>query len=188
MCDNDYEKRIIYISSDNCKSLSETQFIKSFDMVDVIKDVACIKLIKSEIALTTDASGKLKINDSDIKNDDPIFVNVNNYDRILTSVYDSVTDESTVFKFFDKIHMNLNDKYLDNSVPLNTTVYFKNASSTHTFGPCNSDIFVLRNDNTIRRFVISLHDKNNQIIKKGDVDKFTFEICLYFSRKKVSQF
>lgn len=188
MCDYDYEKRIVYISSDNCKSLSDTQFIKSFDMVDVIKDVSCIKLIKSEIALTSDANGKLLINDSIITNDDPIFINVNNYDRILTSVYNSNNDESSVFKFFDKIHMNLNDKFVSNSPPANTSVYFKNASSTHTFGPCNSDIYILRNDNTIRRFVISLHDKNNQIIKKNDVDKFTFEICLYFSRKKVSQF
>jgi len=181
MNDNDYEKKIIYINSENSAFLSNTGYVSLFDLYETIKDVMYIKLLKSEVVIEVDGINNTRIN-GDVMNDgDPIFVNVNDYNRIMTRIGDNT------LKYFDVININMSEKF-GSSVPSTTNISFKNNSATHTFGPYNSDTHILLSDNNISKFNISLYDKNNNIVQRSDIKSFNMVLCLYYLRKKCSQF
>lgn len=182
MNENNYEKRIVYITKDNSISLSNDDFSISYDLLEVFKNVDYVKIIKSEIMIQLNGTNTM-INDNIIKDGEPIFIDVNNYSRIITS---SVGND-LLLKYFDVINVNLSERF-GNNIPSGSIISFKNTSSTHAFNPCNSDFYVLNNENTVKKFYITLYDKYNNKIKKSDIQDFNLMICLYFSKKKVSQF
>jgi|OM-RGC.v1.019383977 hypothetical protein len=181
MNDKDYEKKLIYINSENSTFLSQSDYISVFDISETIKDVMYIKMLKSEIVLEVNGISNTIVNDEIVNDGDPIFVNLNDYNRILTRI-----DDNTV-KYFDIININLSEKF-GNNVPNSANISFKNTSGTHTFGPYNSDTHIMLSDNNITKFNISLYDKNNKIVKKSDIKSFNMVLCLYYLRRKCSQF
>src|SRR5210317_1566855 len=104
----DYEKRIIYINSENGTFLSSTKFNMTFDLAEFIKDIAYIKLLKSEIIINVDGIENTLINNNNVEDGDPVFINLNEYNRISTRI-----GENTV-KYFDIIHINLSEKFGNN--------------------------------------------------------------------------
>lgn len=175
----DYEKRIIYINSDNGNFSSSTKFNMTFDLGEFIKDIAYIKLLKSEIMINVDGVENTLINNNKVEDGDPVFINLNEYNRISTRIGDNTV------KYFDIININLSEKF-GNNVPTGN-ISFKNISGTPTFNPYNSDTHILLSDNNVSRFNITLYDKYNEIINRSDVTSFNMTICLYSLRKKISQ-
>src|SRR5210317_2663647 len=96
----DYEKRIIYISSDNSNFISDSKFNIVFDLAETMKDVAYIKVMRSEITINVTGIDTTLINDINIRDSDPVFITLNDYNRISTRVGDNT------IKFFDLININ----------------------------------------------------------------------------------
>jgi hypothetical protein len=176
----DYEKRIIYISSDNSNFISDSKFNIVFDLAETMKDVAYIKVMRSEIMINVTGIDTTLINDINIRDSDPVFITLNDYNRISTRVGDNT------IKFFDLININLSEKF-GNNVPSGSVISFKNSPGTPTFNPYNSDTHILLSDNNFSKFNIALYDKHNEMINRDDIVSFNMTICLYSLRKKVSQ-
>src|SRR6056300_1125325 len=121
MNDKDYEKKLIYINSENSTFLSQSDYISVFDISETIKDVMYIKMLKSEIVLEVNGISNTIVNEEIVNDGDPIFVNLNDYNRILTRI-----DDNTV-KYFDIININLSEKF-GNNVPNSANISFKNTS------------------------------------------------------------
>ena len=179
--DGEYEKKIVYINSENSKFISNTEYSFSFDLSEIIRDVVYIKILKTELGIQVNGIDNTILNGVAIKDGDPIYVNLNNYSRILTRI-----NENTE-KFFEIVNINMTEKF-GNNVPNGSIISFKNNSGTQTFNPYNSDTHIMLSDNNITRFNISLYDKNNNILKQSEVPMFSMTLCLYALRKKCSQF
>jgi len=180
MDNNEYEKKIIYVNSDHATFSPGNDYNMIFDIVDTIKDVVFIKVLKSEVIIDINGLTNTKINNSAINDSDPIFISLNDFYRITTQI------GGNSVKYFDMININLTEKFGGN-VPT-ATVSFKNGTQAPNFCNDNSDVYRLLNDTTMKKLNISLYDKNNKKIQKVDIKGFNMTLCVYCSRKKTSQF
>lgn len=188
------DKRIIYINSSNCKYIDNTKCSFFYDLLDPIRNVLYVKLMKAE--LIVNPSGN--INSTAIQDGDPVFVTLNNYSRVFTTIRENVTlydtktklsyDEmqSKNVKCFECISLNISDKYGAGSVP-SKLVSFK---SEYTATGCtinDTNTFVLDPvDPGLKRLDIGLYDKKFNVLGKNDINTFNMILCIYSSRKKVT--
>lgn len=188
------DKRIIYINSSNCKYIDNTKCNFFYDLLDPIRNVMYVKLMKAELIVNPSSS----INSVAIQDIDPVFITLNNYNRMHTTItenvtlYDSKTKtlyddvQSKNVKCFECISLNISDKYGSGNVP-NKLVSFKseytatgctiNDTNTHVLDPV---------DPGLKRLDIALYDKKFNILGKNDINCFTMILCIYSSRKKVT--
>ena len=194
MNDSILEKRIIYINSSNCKYIDNTKNSFFYDLLEPIRNVMYVKLMKAEIIVNPSSS----INSVAIQDGDPVFVSVNNYNRVFTTIQESVNlydtktkksyDEiqSKNVKCFECISINISDKYGSVNVP-NKLVSFKseynstgcsiNDTNTHVLDPIEPNL---------KRLNIDLYDKKFNILGKNDINCLNMILCIYSNRKKVT--
>jgi UDP-N-acetylglucosamine 2-epimerase len=194
MNENILDKRVIYINSSNCKYLNNNDCSFFYDLLEPIRNVVYVKLMKAE--LIVNPSGN--INSAAIQDGDPVFVSLNNYSRLYTTIKETVSlydikkktyyDEiqSRNVKCFECISLNISDKYGAGSVP-NKLVSFK---SEYTATGCtvnDTNTYVLDPiDPNLKRLDISLFDKKFNLVGKNDINTFNMILCVYASRKKVT--
>lgn len=174
--DDIMNKTILYINNNNATMSNDKSF--SYNLLESIKDVACIKIIKSEIILIP--SNGLGTNNNLPQSGDPIFVKMNDFKRI-----SSVINGNNV-KFFDVITLNVSDKnanVLQHSFANNSSSTFNiNDPSVHIFNPVESNITTLK---------FELYDKHNNILEVGDdkqIKSFSIILCIYDYKRKLSQY
>lgn len=175
MSEKIFNKSIIYINSSNSIYNNTTDQKFYFDMIDTLKNVVHIKILKSEVLLNP----SLTLNNNPIYDTDPIFINVNNYNRISTNINGNNAN------YFELIQMNLTEKFGIN-IP-NAVISFQNEYKSTSSYTDDINTFVLNPiEPNLKRLDIALYDKNNNILSKNDIKRFNMILCIYHERKKIT--
>lgn len=172
------DKTVIYIDSTNSSFIGGTGFEFNFDLVDPIKNALFIMVIKSEIILNPTNT----INGNQIEDGDPIFIQFRDYYRLVSNI------NGKNVKCFDYINLNLTDKFGSGTIP-NKDVIFKSDNTSTSFCQDNMNTYIINPiEPNMKRIDIHLFDKNYNIIPRQNIKKFTMVICVYYNRKKITQF
>ena len=177
--DNDIlDKTIVYINSSNCLFKNGTNFDITFDLQEPIRNALYITIIKTDIILNPSQS----INNLAIEDGDSIYVNLKNYSRIRTNI------DGINVKCFDQIIIDLSDKFGVDPPP-NANILFRSeyASTVGEINDINTHVLNPMEPN-LKRFDIQLYDKKYQPIQKNNIKRFATTLCVYHSRKKITQF
>jgi len=171
MTESQYNKTIIEIDSTNATfNGSICDFY--VDILEPLKNVKCIKIIRSSITLKP----KQQLAGSAIVDDDPIYVIMNSYNRLSSVVNGSLLNS------FELLLVSLTKSYA-----ITNSTSFTNTSSvtymneyTHSFQEDNISVHVLNPcEPNLKRFNIQLVNKANKVIPKTDIDRFKMVLCLY---------
>ena len=184
MVDDILDKRLIYINSSNAQFINITEYDIYFDIQEAIKNVVYIKIMKCEVVLNPSASVY------NAEDGDPIFVNVNNYNRVYTNILADTNDFNKGGKniaCFEQITLNLSEKF-DTAIAIPSK--FVSFKTEYTATGCtinDTNTYVLDNiESKLKRFNIQLLDKSYNIIAKNKIHKFTLLLCVYSKNKKSS--
>jgi hypothetical protein len=172
---NTSDYKIILIDSSNVfynKSINNFDFHIMFH--EPLKDVYKIKILYDAVSFTTET---LKNNTINLDN---IYVNLNNYDRIISYTIDPTTKAQNYLSYFDSIMI---DK---NKVKLNTG--FNDTTMFNDFNENEGDYYLKPISSQFNRINIELRNKNNEIITKDLINRFVMKLCIYYYTKKISQF
>lgn len=173
----EYEKVIIEINMSNSTFLNNTDCDFYFDIMDSVRNVMYIKLVKLCIAIKPNSKvdSIFKYNDGD-----SIYVAINDYNRVSAIVNNSID------RFFETIDVNLTQmaSVIGSRTDQNISVLY-----TRDYSPLfdKNDVSVYKlkpADPNLKRFNIKLYDKNGQKLKKTDVDNFKISLCIYSTNKK----
>jgi hypothetical protein len=167
-----FNKTIIYIDSKNCVYTDSTKSDFYVDIIEPLKNVAYIKLIKSVVVIKP----KSNLNGNLIQDYDPIYIKMNDYNRISSVI------NGNVGKYFDVININLTEVYgIINEVLLAVTeVAFSNDYSHSEFDEDDISVHTLYPpQDSLKRFNIQIYDKNNNIIPKNEIITFKMTLCVY---------
>lgn len=157
-----------------------------------LKDVYKIKILYDAVSiLTSNLIDPIKTN-----NLDNIYIKLNDYDRVRTSLivdvtrehYDNKTLQTTqittkelnTLNYFDSIMIDLNK--IKSNQDINETTMFND------FNENQGDYFLKPIASQLNRINIQLLDKNNIIISKSYIIRFVMKLCIYYNTKKISQF
>lgn len=177
MSDEEFlDKTILNISSDNAAFQNTTNFTFNIDLIEPLKDVCYIKILKSEVILNPSsvADDALIFEDTD-----PVYINMNDYKRV-----SSVINGNNI-KYFDQILLNISEKF-SNTIP-NAFISFS-SQVTSTFNLYDPQMFILNPvEANLKKLNFELFDKNNMTIKRTDIKKFNMVLCVYQNRKKISR-
>jgi hypothetical protein len=152
----------------------------------------------------------VKLNNLDIQDSDPVFVNVKGYNRLYANVFvganpdppritdptkpkesyvikNSVDDGKNV-KCFEQITLNLSEKF-GSSNPPNKLISFKTEYTSTGCSINDTNVVVLDPiEPNLRRFDVQLYDKNYNIIPRSDINVFSMILCIYSRRKKATMY
>jgi hypothetical protein len=184
------DKTIVYLNSDTV-TFNTNNFDISFDLAEPIKNVVYIKIMKVDILIDVAPMS------STIKDGDPIFLNLRNYNnRILskTKVSKEVIDGELVhigggdtIKCFEMIVLNFIEKI--GYIPLSNTYYFKTEYTATGCNTTDTNVIVLNPiEAIIKRFDLQIYDKFNNIILKNCILKCSITLCIYHSKKNLNNF
>jgi hypothetical protein len=189
------DKSIVYIDSENGTYI-DTNYYDFYIEVEPFKNVMYIKILDTSVSLDVNGNGTApalysgKINSAVINNLDPIYISLNEYNRLLTN-------NSTNTKiYFDEITLDKSKDYSGYSIASTGGNYARMTfNSAKDISSCGFDIYdpnvYVTNPMIpiLKRFNVKLYDKNNNIIKKdGNLERFTMKLCIYHSRKKITMY
>lgn len=186
MNENVLEKRIVYINSSNCKYIDATKASFFYNLLDPIRDAVYIKIMKAEVIVNPSNN----INNVKIEDGDPIFVNMNNYNRLYASVRDDMSkdpdNDSKNVKCFECISLNITDKYGGGTVPTKL-VSFKTEYTATGCSINDTNTYILDPvEPNLKRLDITLYDKKYNLINKADINVFNMILCIYSNKKKIT--
>jgi len=162
--------KIIIVDTDNViYNGSSNNFNFHLNLAEPLKDVYKIKLLYDALSIKT------TILQASFSNLDSIFINCNDYDRVRTTIGDNNS-----ISYFDSIMIDLN-KIKTNTGTDYTTMY-------NDFNENEGDFYLNPITSQFKRIDIQLLDKNNKIITKSLIDRFVMKLCIYYNKKKISQF
>jgi len=171
------DKTVVYVNSSNATFLTN-DFDMTFDLMEPIKNAVFVMISKTEILLNPTQT----INNNAIEDGDSIFIRVKNYERIHTNI------NGNNIKCFDQVTLNLSDKFGIDNVP-NKNILFRSEYGSTVCDINDINTYVLNPvDPNFRKIDIRLYDKNFNIIPKGSIKKLVMVLCIYHSRKKLTQF
>jgi hypothetical protein len=170
------DKRVVYINSSNATFVDQNNFDFFYNLLEPIRDVVYIKLMKAEVILNP----SLPMNGKPVEDSDPIFINLKNYNRLFVNV------ASKNISCFEYISLNMIEKYGYSTVP-NKFLSFKNEYTATGCTINDTNTFVVNPiDATLNRFDIQLYDKEYVIIPKNSIKAFIMVLCIYSQKKKMS--
>jgi len=173
MANNLTDYKIIIVDSSN---VFYNNGIANFDfhinLSDTLKDVYKIKILYDAVSFQREI---LQFN---TKNLDTIYINLNDYDRVRTSLI--VDNNIKYLNYFDTIMIDKNKVKLNDGFP-DITMF-------NDFNENEGDFYLNPIASQFKRIDIQLRDKNNEIITKTLIDRFVMKICIYYYTKKISQF
>ncbi len=164
--------KIILIDTENVNYIGNSNNYSFYvNLSEPLRDVYKIKLLFDAVSiLTTNLTDSSKT-----INLDNIYINCNDYDRIRTTIGDNNN-----ISYFDSIMIDLNKIKNNQGVP-ETTMY-------NDFNENEGDYYLNPITSQFTRIDIRLLDKNNRIITKDYIKRFVMKLCIYYSKKKISQF
>lgn len=170
--ESEYNKIIIDIDSSNVVFNGNNCDFYA-DILQPLKNVKCLKLIRSSVTIKP----KQEVAGSRIYNDDdPIYVDVNGYNRVLSVV------NGSPLKCFEMLLVSLTKTYsIVNSADFTNTSQLTYMNEyTHSFQEDDISVHVLKPiEPNLKRFNIKLYDKNHIIIPKANVSHFKMILCAY---------
>lgn len=187
------DKYIVNIDSLNAIYNNNTLYDFYIDIQEPIKNVMYIKILETNIVLdahgTTDPNGY--INDLQILDLDPIYINLNEYDRMTANI-----GTGYAIKCFDSIIIDKSTKIVEYDIASSggSTSAKLSFSSTkqlnsNGFDVDDPNVFIINPmEPNLKRFNIKLLDKLNRVINKNNVGRFTMKLCIYYSRKKFTMY
>ena len=186
------DKYIVYIDSRNAKYNDNTLYDFYIDIQEPIKNVMYIKIMDTNLLLdihgTVDPEGY--INNNIILDLDPVFINLNEYDRMTANI-----DTEYAIKCFDSITLDKSSNTLEydvlSSIPGPSKLNFSSVKDKNNngFDVDDPNVFIINPmDPGLKRFNIKLLDKNNNIINNDNIERFTMKLCIYYSRKKFTMY
>jgi len=176
------DKKIINIDSAASLWTSTSTMDFYVDIQEPLKNALYITILKSSILLNP----RNKLNTLDIIDGDNIYVNMNDYARITTKTNNN---NNSVVTYFEQINLNLTEKYQlyyiqGGNIPL---VYSFTNNYITTANLTDSHMFVLNPaEPNLKRFNIKLYDKNNNILLRSEISRFSMTICVYYNRRKTT--
>jgi len=224
-----YDKQIIEIDMENAVLNIDDFYV---DIQQPIRNAVYIKIMQTSIELKTnfntytytdpqslkDAASiditSIKLNNEDVLDNDPIYISMNNYNRISTVIKQTYSEnvvkynkdangnkietkeiqtvtKPTVFEYFDMIHVNLTNVYhlfrqYNAALSLGPqSITFKNEYQQSAFDPNDTSVYILNPiEPSLKRFNIELRDKKNQLLKTSEIASFKMTICVYSKQKK----
>lgn len=187
------DKYIVNIDSANANYNDITKYDFYIDIQEAIKNVMYIKILDNNVLL--DAHGTSSpdgyINGTQITDLDPIYINLNEYDRMTANI-----GSEYAIKCFDSIIIDKSSKVVEYDVASSsgaTTARLSFSSvkdkNSNGFDVDDPNVFIANPmiPNLIR-FNIKLLDKNNNIIDNTNIERFTMKLCIYYSRKKFTMY
>lgn len=163
--------KIIIVDTSNVKYNGDSNnFSFYLNLSEPLKDVYKIKLLYDAISMPT-----ANLLAAPTINLDSIFINCNDYDRVRTVIGDNDS-----IAYFDSIMIDLN-KIKNNTGTTKTTMY-------NDFNENEGDYYLNPIVSQFSRIDIQLLDKNNKILTKNYIDRFVMKLCIYYNKKKISQF
>uniref|UniRef100_A0A6C0IAW5 Uncharacterized protein n=1 Tax=viral metagenome TaxID=1070528 RepID=A0A6C0IAW5_9ZZZZ len=182
-----YDKIILNLNSSNCLMFNAAETNFYINLVEPIKNVIYIKILKSSIVSTT----SIKNTPLSYEKYDPIYITLNDYDRsnsyikgtqvitsnfVIDGVANTSTTTNTIFdcaKYFDLIPYS----YAENS-----DISYSQTSSDWT----DPSVYVLNPpEQILRRLNIQFRDKFFKLFNTSILTHFNLSICIYFIKNRV---
>ena len=181
------DKKIILIDSSKC-IFNNTNLDFYLDIKTPIRDVLFVKIISSTVILKNLYGSTNTINGNLIKDQDNIFIRLNDYKRLLANTSNNSND--SIYDYFDNITID-KYKYLQLYIANNNTLTLEynftnlysntnelNDPSIHIINPIEP---------SLKRFNIQVYDNSNNIISSSDnISKVLIKLCVYTVRKKIT--
>ena len=145
---------------------------------DNIRDVYKIKVLYDAISFPTTNLLDISTYTSKPLNLDNVYINLNDYDRVKSSII--VANQIIDIRAFDSIMIDFNKIKTGTGVS-ETTMY-------NDFNENEGDYYLQPIEANFNRINIKLIDKNNNIILKSHISRFVMKLCIYYNTKKISQF
>ena len=177
------DQKIINIDTASSIWSSSTNMDFYIDILEPLKNALYISIIKSNILLNP----KNSLNGVAIADGDNVYVNMNDYNRISTTISNGNTNN--IVTYFEQISLNLTEKYQlyyiqGGAIPL---VYSFTNNYITTANLTDSHMFILNPaEPNLKRFNIKLYDKNNNILQRSEITRFNMTICIYYNRRKTT--
>jgi len=184
------DKKILQLTKNGAIYYDESKNDFYIDILEPIKNVTHIKILKSSIKLKTK-----KINTLDVNDNDPLYITINDYSRITTFNTKKELDNyiSNAFNTFEVINLNVESKYVtvtnveyDNLLPIDG-ITFENVYTSTSASLNDTNVYnIIPHEPSLKRFNIKLYDKNFNLINKDDISNFEMLICVFSNNKKMS--
>lgn len=185
------DKKILQLTNNGATYYNNAKCDFYIDILEPIKSVTRIKILKSSVRLNLKT-----LNGTPVIDNDPIYVNLNNYNRIHTfdnKIVNTSNSVTNIFNSFEVINLNVTSKYL---IMANTQispylelsgVLFENIYTSTTADFNDTSVYnMIPHEPSLLRFNIKLYDKNYTLIDKNDIINFELLICVYSNNKKVT--
>jgi hypothetical protein len=162
--------KIIIIDTNNVIYNGNSNIFNFYlNLPEPLKDVYKIKLLYNALSINTD----ILLNK--FNNLDSVFINCNDYDRVRTTIGNNKN-----ISYFDSVMIDMN-KIKPSTGSDYTTMY-------NDFNENEGDFYLNPIVSLFKRIDIQLLNKNNEIITKEDINRFVMKLCIYYNKKKISQF
>ena len=193
------DKKILQLTKNGAIYYNESKNDFYIDILEPIKNVTHIKILKSSIKLKTK-----KINTIDVNDNDPLYITINDYSRITTintKIEINVMNSSNItsnyisnaFNTFEVINLNVESKYVtvtnveyDNLLPIDG-ITFENVYTSTSASLNDTNVYnIVPYEPSLKRFNIKLYDKDFNLINKDDISNFEMLICVFSNNKKMT--
>lgn len=171
--------RILIIDSENVLYTNNNPNIFSFyvNLAQPIRDVYKIKVLHAAVSIVN--SNLLPSSSAVIKNLDPIYIDINSYNRTNSIIIkDGIANN---LYYYDSI-------IVDTNKIIQPTVLAEYTSMYNNFNDNEGDFIIDPIEPQLGRININLYDKTNSLLTKTKINRFLIKICVYFNKKKITRF
>jgi len=171
------EYKIILIDTDNVNYYNNDTNTYDFyvNILEPLRDVYKIKVLYDALSIP---NANLT-NTTLTKNLDTIYVYLNSFSRIKTTVIDKINKSEIDLSYFDSITIDLN-KIKNNTGTTETTMF-------NDFNVNEADYILNPIASQLNKIHIQLKNKNNELLKKDYATRFFMKLCIYYKTKKISR-
>lgn len=171
--------RILIIDSENVIYANNNPNIFSFyvNLAQPIRDVYKIKVLHAAVSIVN--SNLLPSSGAAIKNLDPIYIDINNYNRTNSIIINNGIANNLYY--YDSIIIDINKV-------MQPTVLTENTTMFNNFNDNEGDFIIDPIEPQLGRININLYDKTNSLLTKTKINRFLIKICVYFNKKKITRF
>lgn len=185
------DKKILQLTNGGAIYYNNAKCDFYIDILEPIKNVTHIKILKSSVRLNLKT-----LNGAPVIDNDPIYISLNNYNRINTydnKIVNTSNNITSIFNSFEVINLNVTSKYLimantqiSSFIEING-VLFENIYTSTTSDFNDTSVYnIIPHEPSLLRFNIKLYDKNYNLINKEDIINFELLVCVYSNNKKVT--
>jgi hypothetical protein len=162
-----YDKVVINLNNHNCLTINPNETSFHVNLVEPIKNIVYIKLLKASIITTIAIKNNNQL--SYIKYD-PIYISINDYER--SQSYLNNNGEFDVVKYFDMI-------------PYSTDLFSDISNSHVSFDWTDSSVYILNPpEPNLKRLNIVFRDKYFRPFNTSILTHFNLSICLYYIKNR----